>query len=288
MTIDVGVDLTATTFDAGPTIGALLLGTLGSFVLWGIATGQVYMYFSRFPRDGIALKWLVSVVWLFELVHAICSGHVTYTYTVTNYGNPRSLLGKMPATLAFSVTLGSIITALVQGFFCFRIWTLAPNCFFKLVSIVVWISAFAYLIGSFADTALSIQAENIPAFIAQYNWLLLAPTVLNLFNDNVITMSLVTILLMTRRQGFGRTTVLVDKLIKWTLETGMVTSIFSCLNLAFYQQEPHNFVWVAMQLIKARLFANCLLASLNSRESFRIMDEGTHHLSTQRSRAYSR
>ncbi|KAF7289727.1 hypothetical protein MIND_01346300 [Mycena indigotica] len=258
-------------FDPGPTIGALLVGTLGSGILFGIFTAQYYLYHGRFPEDTFGMKALVAVVWIFELVHVIAISHVTYTYAVTDYGNPLSLLGKMPATLALSVLLGSIITGVVQGFFSFRIWTLAPNKLFKMISIVLWTSAFVYVVGAVANTVLSIDSTNIPTYIARYNWLLLAPTALNLFNDVTITLSLVGILLLTRKGGFGKTTILVDQLIKWTIETGLVTSIFSCLNLAFYIQEPHNFVWIALQIVKARLFANSLLASLNSRDTLRSM-----------------
>ncbi|KAJ7048470.1 hypothetical protein C8F01DRAFT_1179498 [Mycena amicta] len=259
-------------FDAGPTIGALLVGTLCSYILLGVTTTQCYLYFGRFPEDTLGLKLLVGFVWLIEMAHAGCIGHVVYDYAVLNYGNPRSLLGKMPVSLGLSIVLGGIITALVQGFFAFRIWTLAPNKFVRIVPILLWISAFVYVIASFAGTALSIPSASIPAFIKQYGWLLLVPWVINLINDNVITIALVLLLLANRTKGFNKTTALVDKLIKWTIETGMITSIFSILNLAFYEKETSNFIWVGIQFVKARLFANSLLASLNSRQTLRALN----------------
>ncbi|KAJ7050329.1 hypothetical protein C8F01DRAFT_1264212 [Mycena amicta] len=259
-------------FDAGPTIGALLVGTLCSYILYGITNTQLYLYFGRFPDDKIGLKLLVCVVWLFETAHVVCIGHVMYTYAVLEYGNPFSLLGKVPVSLAVSIVLGAIITAFVQGFFAFRIWTLAPNYAVRLIPILIWISAFVYLLASFADTSLAIKAVNIPTFIQQYSWLLLGPWIINLVNDNTITVSLVVLLLMSRKRGIDKTTALVDKLIKWTIETGMITSIFSILNLAFYQKERGNFIWVGIQIVKARLFANSLLASLNSRQVLRELN----------------
>ncbi|KAF7300460.1 hypothetical protein HMN09_00929900 [Mycena chlorophos] len=254
--------------DMSPTLGALLVGTLLSCVLWGILTTQVYLYFGRFAEDRRAMKILVAVVWTLELVHAISISHTTYTYLVLDYTDPLKLQGKMPATLAVSVLVGAIITATVQGYFSFRIWVLAPNAFFKLVSGVLWLSAAAYLFGSLADTILSIEAPNIATFLSKYGKLMLYPTILNLANDLLITAALLTILIWTRQQGIARTALLVDRLILWTIETGMITSGFSCLNLAFYDTEPNNFIWIAMQIIKARLFANTLLATLNSRTAF--------------------
>ncbi|KAJ7048468.1 hypothetical protein C8F01DRAFT_1379893 [Mycena amicta] len=259
-------------FDAGPTIGAFLVGTLCSYILYGITNTQMYLYFGRFADDPIGLKLLACVVWLFETAHVVCIGHALYTYSVIDYGNPFSLLGKIPVPLALSIILSAIITAIVQGFFAFRIWTLAPNKFFKIIPILLWISAFVYLLASLADTSLVIKAVNIPAFIKEFGWLLLVPWVINLVNDNTITISLVVLLLMSRKRGFDNTTALVDKLITWTIETGMITSIFSILNLALYQQNPNNFIWVGIQFVKARLFANSLLASLNSRQALRDMN----------------
>ncbi|KAF7290105.1 hypothetical protein HMN09_01315700 [Mycena chlorophos] len=260
-------------FNPNPTIGALLVGTLVSYVLFGITTVQVYLYYGRFPDDRLDLKGLVAFVWLVELAHLVSIGDATYTYAVTNYGNPLSLLGKIPVSLALSVVLSGLITTLVQGFFAYRIWTLASNKFVRLIPIALWISGIAYFMASFAGTVLAIESTNIPTFIDQYGWLLLAPWIMNLINDNSITISLVVLLLMSRT-GFSKTTALVDQLIKWTIETGMITSVFSILNLVFYQKETNNFIWMGIQFVKARLFANSLLASLNSRKTLRAMSTG--------------
>ncbi|KAJ7050337.1 hypothetical protein C8F01DRAFT_1264218 [Mycena amicta] len=258
-------------FDAGPTLGALLVGTLCSYILYGITTTQMYLYYGRFPDDTIGLKLLVCVVWLFETAHAVCIGHAVYVYAILDYGNPFSFL-ITPASLSVSIGIGAVVTAIVQGFFAFRIWTLAPNPAVKLIPIIIWISGVVYLVAAFADTAFSIEAVNAPTFVKQYGWLLLGPWVISLFNDNVITISLVVLLLMGRKRGVDKTAALVDKLIKWTIETGMITSIFSILNMAFYQTESGNFIWIGIQIVKARLFANSLLASLNSRQVLRELN----------------
>ncbi|KAJ7050346.1 hypothetical protein C8F01DRAFT_1377764 [Mycena amicta] len=265
-------------FNAGQTIGALLVGTLVSYILLGVTSAQVYLYFGRFPDDSMWLKLLVGFVWIIEMTHAGCIGHVIYYCAVLNYGNPASLLGKMPASLGLSIVFAGIITALVQGFFAFRIWSLAPTNFVRIVPMLLWISAFVYLIAAAAASALQISAASVPAFIDRYGWLLLVPWVMNLINDNTITISLVLLLLRTRSKGLNRTTALVDKLVKWTIETGMITSIFSIITLAFYEREKPTFIWVGIQFVKARLFANSLLASLNSRQTLRALTAATGQL----------
>ncbi|KAJ7050347.1 hypothetical protein C8F01DRAFT_1179534 [Mycena amicta] len=258
-------------FNVGPTIGALLVGTLISYILLGITSAQVYLYFTRFPDDGMRMKLLVGFIWIFEMAHAGCIGHVIYYGAVLNYGNPASL-EKMPVSLGLSVILASTITASVQGFFAFRIWSLAPTKFVRIVPVLVWISAFVYLIATAAASALEVSAASVPAFIDQYGWLLLVPWIINLINDNTITISLVLLLLSTRTKGLNRTTALLDKLIKWTIETGMITSMFSIVTLSFYERDRSTFIWLGIQFVKARLFANSLLASLNSRQTLRALN----------------
>ncbi|KAF7306226.1 hypothetical protein MIND_00413100 [Mycena indigotica] len=264
-------------FDPNPTIGALLVGTLASGILFGINTTQNYVYYRRFPQDPRMIKWLVTIVWVMEFVHIFCISHVLYTYAVVNYGNPLIFLDKIPPTLALTILLGTVNTALVEAFFVFRIWTLAQNNlkFFKLVPLVLCVTITLFVAGTTADTVLSIQAANIPAFNARFDWLLVVPNSLNVFNDGSITISLITLLLLTRKGGFAKTAMMLDQLIKWTLETGLITGIFSCLSLIFCVRQPNDFIWVSLQVVKARLFANSLMASLNSRDNLREMTRST-------------
>ncbi|KAF7293796.1 MYND-type domain-containing protein [Mycena chlorophos] len=265
-------------FNPNPTIGALLVGTLCSYVLLGISTVQAYLYYSRFPDDPRGLKFLVAFVWIIEMAHSGVIGNALYTFAVTDYGNPLSLLAKPPISLGLSIGLSALINAIVQAFFAYRIWIMAPNRIIRLIPIALWLSLLVYFIAALADTVLAIKAPNIQQFTAQYGWLLLGPWVMNLIMDNTITVSLVLLLLNSRaRTGFLGTTTLIDQLIKWTIETGMLTSIFSILNLVLYQTEKNTFIWIAIQFVKARMFANSLFASLNSRVALRALSATTGH-----------
>ncbi|KAF7289721.1 hypothetical protein MIND_01345500 [Mycena indigotica] len=258
-------------FDATDTIGALVIGVIVSIMLYGISTTQTYLYFVRFPEDSNFLRLLVIFVWLCETVHAGIIGHVLYFYSVTNYGNPKSLLEKVPGTLPVSIVITGVITALVQGFFAYRIWAFSTNRIFKLISVVICLTDVAYLGASFAATILSFSVKNIQQFLRQYGWLLFGPWIVTLINDVAITGSLVVLLLRNRTKGLALTTALVDKLIKWAVETGLITSLFGVVTIIYYQKHTATFIWVGLQIIKARLFANSLLASLNSRTTLRAI-----------------
>ncbi|KAJ6532408.1 hypothetical protein B0H19DRAFT_1272702 [Mycena capillaripes] len=46
-------------FNADSTLGAMLIGVLLSYLLFGVTTTQVYMFARRFPDESGRMKWLV-------------------------------------------------------------------------------------------------------------------------------------------------------------------------------------------------------------------------------------
>nr|GAT51870.1 predicted protein [Mycena chlorophos] len=223
-------------FNPNPMIGAILIGTLVSSVLYGISTAQCYLYYTRFPMDSPRLKILVAIVWIFETINVASAANIVYFYAVSNYGNPLSFEGKEPTGLILVVLLGAMIAGLVQSFFAFRIWVLAPNIFFKIIPVMIWACAVLFNGLCMADVVLSFQAPSIRSFLSHLDWLILVPNSINVFNDVTITMSLIIV-----------------------LSVG----------------EPDNLVWIGILVVKARLFANSLLVSLNSRASLRALDTKT-------------
>ncbi|KAK7691587.1 hypothetical protein QCA50_004986 [Cerrena zonata] len=106
--------------DVGPTLGALLIGTMLASIIYGITTLQLFFYFTSYSKDSIALKALVVTMWWIDLVtlfepdaepivdHRILDtfdlafiGHTLYTYFILDYLNPAELL-EMVWTIAVS------------------------------------------------------------------------------------------------------------------------------------------------------------------------------------------
>ncbi|KAJ8072630.1 hypothetical protein PM082_016189 [Marasmius tenuissimus] len=71
------------------TIGALEAGGMISCLLMGIVTIQVYYYYSKFPKDRVALTTMVVFVWICELGHSICISHLIYVITTVSWPNPQ-------------------------------------------------------------------------------------------------------------------------------------------------------------------------------------------------------
>ncbi|KAJ6572197.1 hypothetical protein B0H19DRAFT_1373060 [Mycena capillaripes] len=267
----------ATSLDLNTTIGALQIGALVSYVLFGVTTTQMYIYYSRFPEESLKLRALVGFVWVCELAHALCIGHALYVYTISDYTHSERLLGAAPKSSGTSTLFSGLIAACVQGFFSFRIYCLSKQLY---ISILIWAMVFFRLLGNIMLFSTALEMKSMAGYVLQWEWLPPSVWSLSAANDLTITATLV-LLLYTRRPGVHRrTAALLDKLILWTIETGMLTSASSIITLSCFVTMKTNFIWMAVFVVDVRLFSNSLLASLNSRATLRAMNEVSFQFST--------
>ncbi|KAJ7364703.1 hypothetical protein DFH08DRAFT_1073310 [Mycena albidolilacea] len=262
--------MSTSSFDADSTLGALLIGTLVSFALFGVTTTQVYIYYRRFPQDSFAMKALVASVWCGESAHAICVAAALYKMLITNYGHPERLL-VLPNSFLASTFFGSLVTFGVQTFFAYRIYALSKNLWLPyvwLIPCLCWaLSLFRFIPPNIILFAYGHQPA--PQFLGRFGPLFDAIWAASAANDLLIAGTLVVLLYGRRNAGLQLTVAMVDKLIAWTIETGVVTSIASIIMLVVFITLPSTFVWLAIFVTIPRLFANSLLASLNSRAALR-------------------
>ncbi|KAJ7439376.1 hypothetical protein FB451DRAFT_1570000 [Mycena latifolia] len=206
-------------FNPNTTLGAYEIGVLTSYALFGVTTIQAYVYYSRFPQDPRVLKLLVAFVWSCEMAHAVCIGHTLYGMTVFDFAHPELLL-LVPKSLATAVMFSGIIGAAVQVFFAFRIYGVSKSLWIPCLS---WTLSFLRLLGSIAVWVYGLRTKTIPEFEVRWAWLLNSLWSVASGNDVLIAATLVYCLSQQRTMADNRTVALVDKLIAWTIETGVVT-----------------------------------------------------------------
>ncbi|KAJ7624335.1 hypothetical protein DFH06DRAFT_1481644 [Mycena polygramma] len=260
--------MSATSFDVDDTFGALLIGTLVSYVLFGVATTQAHIYWGRFPDDSRKMKAMVVVVWCFEFAHAICIGHTIYTMVITNFGRPN--LVTLPASLITSTVIGSLVSWFIQSFFAFRIYTLSQSLW---IPCICWaMSLFRLVPANVVMLKYGIHLP-LPVFLQRWGWLFDTVWAVSAFNDLLIAGSLVYLLYQRRAMALKNTVAVLDKMIAWTIETGVVTSIASLTMMSVFVSTRSNFIWTAIFIVIPRLFSNSFFASLNSRAALRLEND---------------
>nr|GAT56054.1 predicted protein [Mycena chlorophos] len=280
---------TSLAFNPGSTSGALLLAALSSCVLWGISTMQTYTYFKKFPNDPRGWKMLVSLIWfgtgtettththenyrILGLASTICLSDLVYNFDIINDGNPAVLEeGRFPRNMLALNVVTTFSSALVQAFYAFRIYKLAPRDqrTIRFIPILLWFLILAFLAVSSTGTIVA-GSTNLVTYTTrrQYFGLIVLPCATGFATDLMITLCM-SWLLFQARDGVSRgTTMLLDQLLKWTLETGLLTAALGGLMVGFVVWEPSNFIWFGLFVVRSRVFAIALLASLTSRRTLR-------------------
>ncbi|KAF7304074.1 hypothetical protein MIND_00638900 [Mycena indigotica] len=208
--------------------GVYQIGVLCSFTLFGITCTQAYLYYSRYPNDHAWLKYFGRLHLcgnICELGHAACVGGSLYEYTISSYGqdlNP--FLTPIPQSLGGAVLLSGIIGPAVQSFFSFRISVLAPNA--RPISVVIWLLALVQLGMTATLFGLGLHMRSLESFAVQWHGMLDTAWVVSVGNDIIITVTLATVLYQAKNRIAEGSLALVDQLIKWTVETGLLTRSF--------------------------------------------------------------
>lgn len=78
--------------------------------------------------------------------------------------------------------------------------------------------------------------------------------------DVSIAMALV-FLLHRARSGYRRTQAIINRLITFTINTSLLTSISSILSLITISLYPHNFIYITFFLMTSRLYVTALFAT---------------------------
>ncbi|KAF5354792.1 hypothetical protein D9756_005764 [Leucocoprinus leucothites] len=153
---------------------------------------------------------------------------------------------------------------MVQSFYAWRIYLLGKWKFVPCTIIFFGMTscAAACAIGFGFTPLKDIRLLHQPSMTARsYIWLGGAA-----LTDVIISLSMLYLSFGARQSNFGRTQRLVNRLIRLTIETGVVTATTASLELILFLTLPST---NAMHLVPAlqlcKVYANALMASLNSR-----------------------
>ncbi|KAJ7447637.1 hypothetical protein FB451DRAFT_1535773 [Mycena latifolia] len=253
------------------TLGALEIGVILAIFLFGVLTGQVYVYFSGYPGDPWGFKFIVTLVWILDLGHTIAICRLMYTITVTGYGQPE-LLSIPPKSLDISILLSGSIGPLEQGWFTYRLYKFTKTLFLPLICVVL---SLARLGGSTALFVISLHGGTVQEYNARQMWLIEAVVIVGALVDVILVVALCFYLNFWRTGGFRRMSKLVHALMTGAIETGAITTAGALGLLITFLTMKDNLVYTAFFVIMAKLYSNSLLFSLNARDRLaRISAEG--------------
>ncbi|KAF8145767.1 hypothetical protein K438DRAFT_1871411 [Mycena galopus ATCC 62051] len=237
----------------------LIIGELLGSYLFGVLTVQFYIYHVEFPKDRKLIKSLVYTVFLLDLVETAMGFADTYHWFASGFGNPFALNNLWLSGFEGPM-IGSVLAAIVQCFYCYRMWTLnrytAPICIIVILAAIAQVAAGIYgaLLGhTFSDIT---ATGRIAGYIADGA---------AAFVDVLIAVSM-TILLLRSRTRYAKTDFIVKKIITLIVETNLLSSILALLALILLAGLPGTLYFTCPSMILGKIYSNSLLLMLNNRK----------------------
>ncbi|KAI0359953.1 hypothetical protein OH77DRAFT_1419330 [Trametes cingulata] len=266
MTSSVSVDLDTT-------IGLIFVGFLATGFLFGVTSAQSVWYFRHYPTDRPVLRSLVATIWVLDTVHLGLYLATMITYLVKKQA---AYFGQEPLPWTSNVQLlcNACAIGLIHTFYASRIWTLSRDKRLLVVMATFISATWAFAVVLFFKT---ITTDSVAGYVVlvPFDIAMSAMTA----STDVLLCSALVVLLSKSRTGTVGANRLINKLMLFTVNTGLLTSVYAILAVIMVLVSPMSSFFVMFYYIGARLYSVSLLATLNSRASLRIEAERMGHRS---------
>ncbi|KAF9517111.1 hypothetical protein BS47DRAFT_569644 [Hydnum rufescens UP504] len=243
-------------------LGGAFSGNLLAALCLGVLTAQTSSYYHVFPDDRRPVKLVVGFLWTLGAFQVACFTSSSYRWISTYYYN-HSILGMLnPTTWEFITYQMSTVLAsvTVQTFFVYRIYSLSANPYQVLVLVQCGFGA-----------ALSVKAcmhPTLEAILQECTWLAVVWYAIQATADVVIA-TCMCLQLHRRRTGFKKTDSAINRMILYTMSTGLITSVLSCFLLVIFAKEGFHFSLLAIGIPLSPVYSITMLANLHTRTTIR-------------------
>ncbi|KAI0793074.1 hypothetical protein BC629DRAFT_1592982 [Irpex lacteus] len=246
-------------------VGPILVLLCIALMLYGVFCAQCYFYYMNYDQDRLRLRLYVLVLWLLESLHTTFCIHILYDYFVTHFGDPVNGVAHIVWSAGGTILIEMCILAMAEGFYINRIYHLSGSWLVAAVPstllagrIILSLISASYLY--IYDTWAGFRAHRIPETCLTVSLSLAVAT------DLSVTVLLV-YYLRKRRTAFKRTNNIIDTLMRHTVHNGALAMVTSALVVIMLHALPSSLMFAGFVEIISKLYANSMVASLNSRQA---------------------
>ncbi|KAJ6537581.1 hypothetical protein DFH09DRAFT_1283544 [Mycena vulgaris] len=214
------------TFDVHLLYGPLLVGVLFNMILYGVLVAQQLTYLQTSHKNPRWISILVWGVFFVETANTALDIGMIYEPLILHYG---ALPINLPTVFITQPICVMLVGFPIQLFFIWRIWNLTGQ---NVIPFVIFVFSLVALGGGLWTTV------RIPSF-AEFRRIPLLHTSATVWligsagTDLCIAFSLA-IALKRMKTGFAATDTVVDKIIRMTVQTGMLTVLKHLFNSALF------------------------------------------------------
>ncbi|KAJ7864790.1 hypothetical protein B0H14DRAFT_3602132 [Mycena olivaceomarginata] len=240
--------------------------------LFGITISQAILYFRNYKDDSLFLRALVASALLIDTFHFVMVVDVVHIwYLFCKLPQNYALLASFPWPLGASIIATYLITSMVQALYILRVYMLSKNIWATGFISFLSLAQFGFGLFLWEDLFVANSLSALHGTKGQVGGSVeLAATTLC---DISISVALWWYL-HKGRTGFAKTEKMVDKLILYIVNLGILTSAASLLTLILWLVMPNSFAFVSLTLIRSKLYCNAMLVTLNFRQTVRTALHG--------------
>jgi len=159
--------------------------------------------------------------------------------------------------------LNGAVASVVQFFFAYRIFKLTNRIWLPII--ICAISSLQYVILFYGAITNAVRGRSFEAYY-QLSTIASIPLIADAVCDILIATTTVVILVKTMRLSqFRKTRSTIKRLIRLSVETGLITASFAIVELVLWQAEKFSSYHYILGLVLGRLYSNAMMAALNSR-----------------------
>ncbi|KAG7441675.1 uncharacterized protein BT62DRAFT_936805 [Guyanagaster necrorhizus] len=237
--------------------GMILVCVFLSILLLGVMMVQLFLYIDRYPTDPPYLKIFVVSLFALDVINSVFVMVWTYNMLIDNFMNPAAF-GGADWIVCTDPVLSGLMASMVQGFFSWRVWVLTRNPFYFGFVVLCAIASTAGGIGTGIYAAIIMDFSKFRKIKAvALIWLISGA-----LGDLAITL-IITSYLRKARGTFPRTDRLLRKLIRLTMQNGLLTSLLAVVDFSLYlaSNKPYYF---GIAFLIPKLYTNSGALSLSS------------------------
>jgi len=234
-------------------------------LLWNPHRSNISVYQAVSERRYSNKNDRVGAVWFFDTLHICLVMASIWSYLIPHFGDV-ARADVIPWTVAVTIAVTAIMTIIVHCFLAGRIHSLTK----KNWRITGPILVLALLRLGFAcfSTVEMIRIKTFTGLFQQFPFSFTAGLGLASVLDALIA-SVLCYKLRRLCVGLVGVDYVIDALVIYTFENGLLTCAGNILAMIFRVAMPYSRTFLGVYFIIAKLYANTLLATLNSRKRLR-------------------
>lgn len=246
-------------------IGALLICSLLSFASFGVVAHQGVFYFTRFQSDRLGFKLVAIVCMMICCLDTCFDASWSWKWLVVHYGDLEAI-GAVPFELPATVTLMSLTTLVVHGFYSFRIYMISGRASWTpLVILLCSVAQFSSVLFIAPYMVQHPTFEKVSGGVFPAAWVWLGGSVAA---DFLTTSAMVHYLHVKPKGGVNATSQgIFYRILLRAVNANALALISQIVVIALFKMPKAGFWWLITIFTICKVLTFSLFMSLNARRS---------------------